>query len=256
MSKADYNVSLGFLTAKGKVMSLLSQFKTFIGNRLPRLKSPGMSLGWQGPASPFQLPAIPLPLPDLRCPARLEVLPGLFERPAHLGCGFPGLVPRRASGQAQDPRHLRSDLAPPPPFLENTDRLLAGEPFFAVNQSEFDFAQTEHSFPPALGSAGRRDVSRRRSARGVISQTPPPEAPPKRVLPVASLSFSLRWPSLWVLLTAIFDMSSHKTFRIKRFLAKKQKQNRPIPQWIRMKTGNKIRYNSKRRHWRRTKLGL
>ncbi|XP_014448838.1 uncharacterized protein LOC102502771 isoform X1 [Tupaia chinensis] len=36
-------------------------------------------------------------------------------------------------------------------------------------------------------------------------------------------------------------MSSHKTFRIKRFLAKKQKQNRPIPQWIRMKTGNKIR---------------
>uniref|UniRef100_A0A3Q2FI46 Large ribosomal subunit protein eL39 n=1 Tax=Cyprinodon variegatus TaxID=28743 RepID=A0A3Q2FI46_CYPVA len=51
-------------------------------------------------------------------------------------------------------------------------------------------------------------------------------------------------------------MSSHKTFRIKRFLAKKQKQNRPIPQWIRMKTGNKIRYNSKRRHWRRTKLGL
>ncbi|CAI5793535.1 60S ribosomal protein L39 [Podarcis lilfordi] len=52
------------------------------------------------------------------------------------------------------------------------------------------------------------------------------------------------------------SMSSHKTFKIKRFLAKKQKQNRPIPQWIRMKTGNKIRYNSKRRHWRRTKLGL
>uniref|UniRef100_A0A2K6S804 Large ribosomal subunit protein eL39 n=1 Tax=Saimiri boliviensis boliviensis TaxID=39432 RepID=A0A2K6S804_SAIBB len=51
-------------------------------------------------------------------------------------------------------------------------------------------------------------------------------------------------------------MSSHKTFRIKGFLAKKQKQNRPIPQWIRMKTGNKIRYNSTRRHWRRTKLGL
>ncbi|XP_040607418.1 60S ribosomal protein L39-like [Mesocricetus auratus] len=45
-------------------------------------------------------------------------------------------------------------------------------------------------------------------------------------------------------------------FTIKRFLAKKQKQNRPIPQWIQMKTGNKIRYNSKRRPWRRTKLGL
>ncbi|CAH6786786.1 60S ribosomal protein L39-like [Cricetulus griseus] len=51
-------------------------------------------------------------------------------------------------------------------------------------------------------------------------------------------------------------MASHKTFRIKRFLAKKQKQNRPIPQWIQMKTGNKIMYNSKKRHWRRTKLGL
>ncbi|XP_065766518.1 large ribosomal subunit protein eL39-like [Muntiacus reevesi] len=55
---------------------------------------------------------------------------------------------------------------------------------------------------------------------------------------------------------SVCTMSSHKTLRIKRFLAKKQKQNRPIPQWIRMKTGNKIRYNSKRRHWRRTKLGL
>nr|XP_060611002.1 large ribosomal subunit protein eL39-like [Anolis sagrei ordinatus] len=37
-------------------------------------------------------------------------------------------------------------------------------------------------------------------------------------------------------------------FKIKRFLAKKQKQNRLIPQWIRMKTGNKISYNSKWRH--------
>ena len=49
---------------------------------------------------------------------------------------------------------------------------------------------------------------------------------------------------------------SHKTFRTKRTLAKKMAQNRPIPQWIRMRTGNKIRWNSKRRHWRRTKLGL
>ncbi|XP_006761517.1 PREDICTED: putative 60S ribosomal protein L39-like 5, partial [Myotis davidii] len=48
-------------------------------------------------------------------------------------------------------------------------------------------------------------------------------------------------------------ISSHK---IKMFLAKKQKQNRPVPQWIRMKTGNKIRYNSKRTQWQRTKLGL
>ncbi|XP_017302241.1 60S ribosomal protein L39 [Diaphorina citri] len=50
--------------------------------------------------------------------------------------------------------------------------------------------------------------------------------------------------------------SAHKTFRIKMKLAKKLKQNRPIPQWIRMRTGNTIRYNAKRRHWRRTKLKL
>ncbi|XP_036186188.1 60S ribosomal protein L39-like [Myotis myotis] len=43
-------------------------------------------------------------------------------------------------------------------------------------------------------------------------------------------------------------MSSHKICRIKRFLTKKQEQNRPIPQWIQMKTGNKTRYNSKRRY--------
>ncbi|XP_075396878.1 large ribosomal subunit protein eL39-like [Tenrec ecaudatus] len=48
----------------------------------------------------------------------------------------------------------------------------------------------------------------------------------------------------------------HKTFRIKRFLAKKEKQNGPTPQWIRMKTSNNIRYNSKKGHWRRTQLGL
>ncbi|KAF6143690.1 hypothetical protein GIB67_021700 [Kingdonia uniflora] len=51
-------------------------------------------------------------------------------------------------------------------------------------------------------------------------------------------------------------MPSHKTFIIKKKLAKKQRQNRPIPNWIRMRTDNKIRYNAKRRHWRRTKLGF
>ncbi|UYV67189.1 hypothetical protein LAZ67_4004292 [Cordylochernes scorpioides] len=44
--------------------------------------------------------------------------------------------------------------------------------------------------------------------------------------------------------------------RIKMKLAKKARQNRPIPQWIRMRTDNKIRFNAKRRHWRRTKLKL
>eukprot|EP01115_Flamella_aegyptia_P002273 TRINITY_DN136292_c0_g1_i1.p2 TRINITY_DN136292_c0_g1~~TRINITY_DN136292_c0_g1_i1.p2 ORF type:complete len:52 (+),score=8.13 TRINITY_DN136292_c0_g1_i1:52-207(+) len=50
-------------------------------------------------------------------------------------------------------------------------------------------------------------------------------------------------------------MPAHKSFRIKKKLAKKARQNRPIPQWIRFRTGNRIRYNAKRRHWRRTKLG-
>ncbi|EFP81940.2 60S ribosomal protein L39 [Puccinia graminis f. sp. tritici] len=51
-------------------------------------------------------------------------------------------------------------------------------------------------------------------------------------------------------------MSSNKTFRVKRCLAKAQVQNRPIPQWCRLKTDAKITYNAKRRHWRRTKLNL
>ncbi|TLD16603.1 uncharacterized protein PgNI_01332 [Pyricularia grisea] len=49
---------------------------------------------------------------------------------------------------------------------------------------------------------------------------------------------------------------SHKSFRTKQKLAKAQKQNRPIPQWIRLRTGNTIRYNAKRRHWRKTRLGI
>ncbi|RUS28696.1 ribosomal L39 protein-domain-containing protein [Jimgerdemannia flammicorona] len=61
-------------------------------------------------------------------------------------------------------------------------------------------------------------------------------------------------------LTSIYNIvksqPSNKTFKIKRILGKKQKQNRPIPQWIRLRTDNKIRYNAKRRHWRRTKLNL
>ncbi|KAI9349132.1 ribosomal L39 protein-domain-containing protein [Obelidium mucronatum] len=49
---------------------------------------------------------------------------------------------------------------------------------------------------------------------------------------------------------------SNKTFKIKRILGKAQKQNRPIPNWFRFKTDTKIRYNAKRRNWRRTKLNL
>jgi large subunit ribosomal protein L39e len=35
---------------------------------------------------------------------------------------------------------------------------------------------------------------------------------------------------------------SHKSFRTKQKLARAQKQNRPIPQWIRLRTGNTIRF--------------
>lgn len=36
-------------------------------------------------------------------------------------------------------------------------------------------------------------------------------------------------------------VQSHKSFRTKQKLAKAQKQNRPIPQWIRLRTGNTIK---------------
>ena len=51
-------------------------------------------------------------------------------------------------------------------------------------------------------------------------------------------------------------MGANKTFTLKMKLAKKIKQNRPLPQWFRMKTDTKIRYNKFRRHWRRGKIGL
>ncbi|KAG2746199.1 hypothetical protein P692DRAFT_20876084 [Suillus brevipes Sb2] len=51
-------------------------------------------------------------------------------------------------------------------------------------------------------------------------------------------------------------MPSQKSFRTKRILAKAGRQNRPIPQWFRLKTDTKIQYNAKRRHWRRTKLNI
>jgi large subunit ribosomal protein L39e len=57
-------------------------------------------------------------------------------------------------------------------------------------------------------------------------------------------------------LSAFCFQPSQKSFRTKRTLAKKQRQNRPLPQWIRMRTGNTIQWNANRRHWRRTKLGL
>jgi large subunit ribosomal protein L39e len=49
-------------------------------------------------------------------------------------------------------------------------------------------------------------------------------------------------------------MGSIKTAQHKQKYAKAMKNNRPIPYWIRLRTGNTIRYNAKRRHWKRTKL--
>nr|CDS23607.1 60S ribosomal protein L39 [Echinococcus granulosus] len=51
-------------------------------------------------------------------------------------------------------------------------------------------------------------------------------------------------------------MGAHKTLRLKTKLGKKQKQNRTLPYWACARTGSRIRYNAKRRHWRRTKLKL
>ncbi|KAI8873708.1 ribosomal protein L39e [Ramicandelaber brevisporus] len=51
-------------------------------------------------------------------------------------------------------------------------------------------------------------------------------------------------------------MPSNKSFRTKQVLGKKQRQNRQLPVWFRMKTDTKIRYNTKRRNWRRTKIGI
>jgi large subunit ribosomal protein L39e len=39
-------------------------------------------------------------------------------------------------------------------------------------------------------------------------------------------------------------------------MGRAQKNNRPLPNWFRMKTDTNIRWNAKRRHWRRTKLGF
>lgn len=51
-------------------------------------------------------------------------------------------------------------------------------------------------------------------------------------------------------------MTSHKTFRTKRILAKKIKQNRPMPQFYRHMTGIRHIANPMRRHWRRRKLNI
>ena len=84
----------------------------------------------------------------------------------------------------------------------------------------------------------------------------PSQRPPASDPPDPARSHLCRRPVPPSTAQSTVKMPSHKSLRTKLFLAKKMKQNRPIPQWIRMRTDNKIRWNAKRRHWRRTKLGL
>ena len=49
-------------------------------------------------------------------------------------------------------------------------------------------------------------------------------------------------------------MGRFKPLAVKKKYAKKMNQNKPVPYWIRLRTGNRIKWNEKRRHWRRTKL--
>ncbi|KAJ2779498.1 60S ribosomal protein L39 [Coemansia javaensis] len=51
-------------------------------------------------------------------------------------------------------------------------------------------------------------------------------------------------------------MPSNKTFRVKRVLGKKTKQNRQMPAWFRAKGTVKRAYSFKRRNWRHSKIGL
>ena len=51
-------------------------------------------------------------------------------------------------------------------------------------------------------------------------------------------------------------MGSIKSLALKKRLAKKARQNRPIPYFVRAMPKNRIHWNYKRRHWRRTKLGI
>ncbi|XP_066132783.1 large ribosomal subunit protein eL39-like [Saccopteryx bilineata] len=57
------------------------------------------------------------------------------------------------------------------------------------------------------------------------------------------------WCVWWIL-----AMSTLKTFRPVRFLAREQAELTPSP-WILMKPDNNIRYDSRRRRWRRTQRG-
>ncbi|KAF0901128.1 hypothetical protein E2562_038037 [Oryza meyeriana var. granulata] len=62
----------------------------------------------------------------------------------------------------------------------------------------------------------------------------------KKNLHMKILNLKLKKPPGLLLYWAVHG-PSHKTFRVKKKLAKKMRQNRPIPYWIRMRTDNTIR---------------
>lgn len=78
----------------------------------------------------------------------------------------------------------------------------------------------------------------------------------RNVILPALILYSIPTTNKKITSTNLPQQPSQKTFKIKKILAKKARQNRPLPQWIRMRTDNTVKYNAKRRHWRRTKLGL
>ena len=52
------------------------------------------------------------------------------------------------------------------------------------------------------------------------------------------------------------NMGRKQPLAIKKKYAKKNNQNKQVPYWIRLRTGSTIKWNNKRRHWRRTKLNF
>lgn len=76
-------------------------------------------------------------------------------------------------------------------------------------------------------------------------------SPPPRCIQKKAERRSLDHPrGVWIdkckvakLIIPFSNQQSHKSFRTKQKLAKAQKQNRPIPQWIRLRTNNTIRYD-------------
>jgi large subunit ribosomal protein L39e len=83
---------------------------------------------------------------------------------------------------------------------------------------------------------------RARSAAVLSRRLRPPRRPPASDPSDPARSYLCRRPVPPSTAQSTVKMPSHKSLRTKLFLAKKMKQNRPIPQWIRLRTDNRIRY--------------